>query len=109
MNKLCTLVDIVLVYPREFITIPGGRASYTCTASDNSPDFVQSVQWLINDTLLENLELRNVTVTSTEKLRFSMITTNYNNTNIKCNATLSSGIASISTEGTLLQVQGMFF
>ena len=94
------------MYPSgAFITIPGGSASYTCSTSGVSGDFIVSEQWLVNDTLLEDLELDNIMVVAGQ-LRFFMITMGYNNTNIRCRANLTSGSIRTSRGGSLLLIQG---
>ena len=95
----------VLVNP--VVSIPGGSASFVCTTSIRiSNDFIESVQWLVNDTLYEDLELDNVVVTAAGELRFSMISTDYNTTSIRCRATLTSGNVRTS-EASLLLIQGL--
>ena len=93
--------------PGEFVTILGGAASYTCTTSGVSDDFIESVQWLVNGTLLQDLELDNVVVTAAGELRFFMVTVDYNVTSIWCRANLTSGNVSTSGDASLLLVQGL--
>ena len=90
----------------KFITVPGGSATYTCITSILTNDNIESVQWLVNNTLVENLELDNVVVTGLGRLRFTMTSEEYNNTNIRCRATFMSGSITTSETGSLLLIQG---
>ena len=100
----CYSLIIVFVNPTgEFITTLGGSATYTCTSSGVSDDFIQSVQWLVNDVALE--EMDNVVVTAAGVLRFLRISVDYNNTSIRCRATLTSGSVRVSGVSLLL-IQG---
>ena len=97
------LTVVFVNHPGDFITILGGSTIYTCSTSGVSDDFIESVQWLANDTALE--EMKNVVITAAGVLRFLRITVEYNNTNIRCRATLTSG--SVTTSGvSLLLIQG---
>ena len=98
---------LVDVNPDEFITIPGGSATYACIINSGvSGDFIESMQWLVNDTLVEDLELDNVFVTGLKRLRFTMITVEFNNTSIRCRANFTSGTIRISEEESMLLIQG---
>ncbi len=71
---------------------------------------LSSVQWLMNGTRLEDLNLTNVPtefreVTRQGTLVFNNISVEYNNTNIQCRATLSNEETVDSNNVTLL-VQG---
>ncbi len=89
------------------VLIPGDNPTYNCA----SPLFtITSVQWLIDETRLEDLSLTNVEtefsqLTEQGTLRFNDISVEYNNTNIQCRATLSNGETVDSNNVTLL-VQG---
>ena len=87
----------------EIVSIPGGSASYTCTTSVVTNEMIASVQWLVNGTIFEELQLDNVT--ATRVLMFSMISMDYNNTSIRCRATLASGSVKTSNVSMLL-IQG---
>ena len=92
----------------EFVTIPGGSATFICVLSDVRHYFIDSVQWqwLVNATLLEELELDNAHVVTTRQLRFIMISVEYNHTSIRCRATHESGRVSTSEAASLLLIQG---
>lgn len=67
-------MHVVIVYPPgEFVTIPGGSASYICVLTRASDDFIDTVQWLVNNTPLEELELFNPYVVITSQLSFTII------------------------------------
>ena len=89
------------------VTILGGSATFRCTASVTSNDFIESIQWLLNGTLVEDLDLENVEVSGLGNLRFFMIPGDYNHTSIKCKTNLTSGRAATSRAGILL-IQGLF-
>lgn len=103
-----THVRIVSVLPADtFISALSGSASFTCATSAGSNDLVDSVQWLVNGTIFEDLELDNVRNTiELGSLRFWMLTARYNNTRIKCRGTLLSGSVFTSTRASLLIIQG---
>ena len=86
-----------------FITTIGANAQYSCSAS--TP--IESLQWLLNGTLVEELELDKVTVTEEGHLEFHNISVEYNYTSITCNATLTSGSV-VTSEEKLLLIQGVF-
>ena len=86
--------------PGEFITVLGGTATYACTISGVIDGFIESTQWLANDIALEEMET--VALIGTQ-LRFSMLSVEYNNTSIRCRATLTSGSVSTS-EAVLLHM-----
>ena len=93
--------------PDEFVSVLGGTASFSCITSPGSNDLITSVQWLVNDTLLENLGLENV-VTTLGQLRFRMLSEYNNHTSIRCRASLISGTVSTSRDATILLIQGLF-
>ncbi len=73
-------------------------------------DTVTNVEWFINETQLEDLNLTNVVTDFSEPtglgiLRFNDISVEYNNTNIQCRANLSDGETEDSNNVILL-VQG---
>ena len=93
--------------PDVFVSVLGGTASFSCITSPGSNDLIESVQWLVNDTLLEELELDDV-VTTLGQLRFRMVSELYNHTSIRCKGKLTSGTVSTSRDATVLLVQGWF-
>ena len=100
--------DVVFVTPTgAFVSVFGGSASFSCVTPASSNDFVDMVQWMVNDTVFEDLELDNVVFDpSSRVLRFSMLNTpRYNNTRIKCSGTLKSGNV-FTSRNTLLLIQG---
>ncbi len=89
------------------VFIPGNNPGYTCRSSSV---IITSVQWLINGRPLEDLSLTNVVAAFVAQTRqgslvFKSVSVEYNNTNIQCRATLSSGETVDSNNSTLL-VQG---
>ena len=86
---------------------PGGNPIYNCVSSSAT---IASVEWLINGTGLEDLNLTNVVTEFSELtgqgiLLFNDVSVEYNNTNIQCRATLSNGDTVNSWTSTLV-VQG---
>ena len=91
--------------PGKFVSTLGGSASFSCITSTDSNDFIESVQWLVNDTLFEDLELDNIAITLGQ-LRFRMLSRHDNHTSIRCRGNLTSGTVSTSRDATILLVQG---
>lgn len=107
-NKHVFTVYIVNVYPLEFISIPGGDATFICSHTFTS-DTITSVQWLINGMSLEILNLNNVVTDLTNSigtLNFTDLPLEYNKTRIRCTVEFSSGRSSSATEAALLNLQG---
>ena len=72
----------------------GGSATFKCLATNENS--LSEVQWLVNGTALENLNLTNVDAQfnaghTIGTLKFRAIPQRYNGTRIKCRAMLSSG------------------
>ena len=103
MLAILIIIVVFVNHPGEFITSLGGGAVYTCAFSGVSDGFIESVQWLANDMVLE--EQVHVVITAAGVLRFLMISVDYNNTNIRCRATLTSGNVRTS-DVSLLLLQG---
>lgn len=104
---------IVKVYPEEQLieAIRGCGVSFYCTLETaNFSNRVVGVQWLVNGTQLENLHLMNVTEGFTTvgiglgMLNFTNLPVSYNMTRIQCNATLTSGETSLSTNSVVLLI-----
>ncbi len=91
----------------NIISIPDDNSTYTCGSSSAT---ITSVQWLINGTQFEDLNLTNVGTDFNEFSRlgillFSNLSVEYNNTNIQCRAVLNNGETLYSNNLTLL-IQG---
>ncbi len=89
------------------VFIPGANPTYNCASLSRT---ITSVEWLINGTRLEDLNLTNVQREFSQLSRqgtliFNNVSVEYNNTNIQCRATLSNGTTVDSTTSTFL-VQG---
>lgn len=96
--------------PDHFVSTPGGDATFRCLSV--SGDQLVIVQWFINGTLLENLNLKNVEIalfptTGSGSLRFTDLPHEYNMTRIRCRATFSSGTSATSSDSTVLLLQGI--
>lgn len=98
--------------PDPVRTVPGGNAVFRCASSGL---ITIRVQWLVNGTLLENLNLMNVTEEFTSigggigLLQFKNLPIDYNMTEIQCEATLSSETTSFSINvANLLIFPGMY-
>ena len=95
--------------PEEYVSTPGGRAFFLCLTPGTS---VVDVQWLVNGTELETLNLTNVTSTletaGTSKkwsLNFTKIPVEYNTTTVKCIAMTMNENLTADQNSTLL-IQG---
>lgn len=88
-------------------SVPGGDAVFRCASSGQT---TVRIQWLINGTPLESLNLMNVTEEFTSIgdgvgiLYFTNLPEDYNMTRIQCEATLSSGSTSLSINGVILLI-----
>ena len=94
---------------RSFITVPGDGAAFNCFSPVPG---LQSVEWLINGTQLDNLALQDVQDEFSSRLRvgnlaFTNIPIAYNATSIRCRGTFSSGEIVVSSGATLLLLQGI--
>ena len=77
---------LVLVPNDHYVTTPGGSARFTCSGTG-----LTGIQWLVNGTLLENLNLTNVTAAFRQSvvggigvLTFENVLFEYNETTIRC-------------------------
>lgn len=91
----------------EATTTPGGDATFYCI----SVTPIANIQWLVNGSSLENLNLRNVETEFNPPvpvgiLNFTKVPLEYNNTRVRCRAELSSGRSSVAMETALLTIQG---
>ena len=98
--------------PSDLTLFAGARALLTCSSAITGVDVV-GVQWLVNGSPLEDLNLMNVLTDFSEinrvgSLVIDPITLEYNATTIQCIATFSSGNTSHSNTATLL-VQGELY
>ncbi len=101
---------LVRLSPSGDVFIPGVNPVFNCKAASNAPITITSVQWLINETPLEDLSLTNVETEFSQLSRqgilvFDNISVEYNNTNIQCRATLSNG-ETVDSNNVALLVQG---
>ena len=97
----------VIVLPEELVVTQDSDAYYLCTTSAET---IIGIQWLLNNTLLEDLNVTDVRAVfsgnlgGSGRLIFSRIPLKYNSTNITCRAEL---ITSRQIEVTVsLLVQG---
>lgn len=56
IDSPCSLFSAVLLYPGQYIATPGGSAVFICVPGHQTG----SIQWLVNGSLEENLNLSNV-------------------------------------------------
>ena len=85
-----------------------GSATFVCATLGATVDTIDAVQWLLNGTLFEDLELQNVAIPSvSQTLRFTFLPVRYNQTRIKCRATFVSGHVTTSRTSSLLLIQGL--
>lgn len=109
MLALILPVPTVQVYPfGQYVSTPGGMASFQCLSVHGN---ITSIQWLVNGTHVEDLNLSNVTTafdSGIGKLSFHYVPVEYNATRITCEANISSmgtGLI-IGTQEAHLLVQG---
>ena len=87
-------VSIVYIFPDNLVTTPSNNVTFLCTALLQT---ITGVQWLVNDTLLEDIDNTDVTArfqTELRGIRTLNITNTplaYNDTRITCIAELASG------------------
>ena len=91
----------------EFVAVVNDTAIFRCLSNSH----LDSVRWIVNGTLFEDGSLRNVNQSFSRtfgigQLTFSNLPQHYNNTDIGCKATDSSGMTLFSRHATLLLVQG---
>ena len=104
---------VVSVRPPIFVTVPGGTATFNCfTSSLNSSNGIRSIQWRLNDTLLEDLQLRNVETGLSDSgsgvLILTSVSKSLNTTRISCridHESLSQA-DQVSSSASLLYIQG---
>ena len=99
----------MLVIPDEYVSAPGGRAVFTCLGVS-----IVDVQWLVNGTELDRLNLTNVKPmleTSPDggskigRLVFTQLPIEYNTTTVKCIIITMNEILTATQNSTLL-IQG---
>lgn len=105
---------IVSVFPPEFfVSTPGGSAEFKCILLGGNT--LNRVQWYVNESLLETLDLRNVSTTISAIvgvgiLNFNNLPIEYNMTRIRCVVSYTSSSnrmkISPSPNSTLLLLQG---
>ncbi len=88
------------------VHVPGDRATFICSPCPLLP----GVQWLVNGTALESVNLSNVTAVFSDELQsgfltFTHLPLEYNMTRINCRANTTSGMM-ISNDNMLLLIQG---
>ena len=93
----------------SMVFIPGDRATFRCSESPVLP----GVQWLVNGTALENLNLSNVTSEFSNEFRsgfltFHYVPLEYNMTTISCRANTTSEMM-VSTNVWLMLIQGIYY
>lgn len=100
----------VEVRPSEgYVATPGGPATFNCV-----PDYsdYNRLIWFVNDTLLEDTNLTNVTTMFSTigygigLLKFTNIPLKYNMTNVRCGAEFNSGENITSNNVAILLLQG---
>lgn len=92
----------------QFISASDDRAAFNCISQLPG---LTSVQWLLNGTQFESLDLVGVEVDFSSRIGLGIIgfvnlTDAYNNTVIRCLGTFSSGDTYASIDASLLIIQG---
>ena len=105
LNQFAT----VTILPASYVSVPGGDANFECIGASAT---LSSVQWLVNGTQLETLNLPNLTQIffvdgSSGILIFEDIPLNYHNTDVQCSVTLSPGSSPVLSDVAHLLLQGM--
>ena len=101
---------ILTLQPRpHYVSTPDGRVTFICQALPEGT--ITHLQWLMNGSSLEDLNLDNVTARFTECiggiLTFRNVPMEYNSTRITCAATITVNSTSRNvTRDSLLLVQG---
>ena len=94
-----------------YVSVQGGEVEFTCSPERTSTITINGVQWLVNNSALEDL---NLSLARTEFsvivqvgfLYFANLTLGYNMTNISCGVNTSSGMIISSDSHSLLLIQG---
>lgn len=101
----------VLPVHQVYRSVPGGDATFRCTSYSQT---ITGVQWLVNGTHLENLNLTNVTKDfnaigrGVGTLKFKNLPVDYDRIRIRCEATLPHRITVSSINFVVLRiVQGI--
>jgi hypothetical protein len=89
------------------VSVPGGEAIFDCSHSQT----ITGAQWLLNNTALQDLNLRNVVaefsdIAQVGVLTFTDLPLEYNTTRISCTAITSSGMMISSSSDVPLLIQG---
>ena len=90
--------------PDQFVSTPGGSATFICFSLAPGVAIV-SFQWLVNESLVENLNLSNVRTEFTNSsglLIFDDIPVEYNMSRISCMATCIAEGNSVSLQSNLI-------
>ena len=101
---------ILTLQPRpHYVSTPGGRVTFICQPLPEVR--ITHMQWLMNGSSLEDLNLNNVTARFTESiggiLTFRNVPMEYNSTRITCVAAITVSFTSRNvTRDSLLLVQG---
>jgi hypothetical protein len=102
MSLLYTVDLRFVLQPEIYVSTLGGRASFTCVPLNGA-----ALTWLVNGSLVDNLNLRNVTTIyhtgGIRVLEFADIPVEYNSTNITCVASSNSMNATLDSK---LVIQG---
>ena len=84
------------MHPSRITALAGDTVDFSCFGGE-----VRSLEWLINGSLLETLNLNNVAVLGNGMLRLTNVPAEYSMTTIVCN----DGLGGMSLQAVLL-VQG---
>lgn len=94
-----------VIPPHELISYEGGNANFRCFSLVE----IVEAQWLVNGSILEDLDLDNAIPDfdhGSGSLVIYNLTLNFNMTRIQCVGKSSSGNSIASSEATLLLLQG---
>lgn len=107
-------IAAVLVYPPDkFVSVPGGNATFICSSPSGARgNTITKVQWLVNGSLFDPLDLLNVSTdffpfsNGFGILSFTNLPVEYNMTTIRCRAYFGFRTLT-SNNATLLLLQGI--
>ena len=97
---------VVNIFPDVLVTTPHGNASFRCSSSPT----LTGVQWLVNYTMIENINDINITtefsnIVGVGRLNLVNIPMAYNDTSITCIAQSASGREEVTAS---VLIQGMY-
>ena len=104
---LFAVMAVTIYPPGRFVSVPGGNAAFSCLSTS---DVINTVEWLINGTVIEPLELTNVEIRDIGHgvvgLQLFNIPIEFNNSRIQCRVHVQSGRVETSSGPLLILLEG---